>query len=86
MVEKKGKIKIEIKADNAQDIGMNCSTKAGSCVELDKVTDEATARPLSDSSDLKGAQTFTLTFVNFVDIFHLIISPNHARSIRSRRC
>ena len=53
LVNKKGKIKIKIEANNAQDVGMNCSAKAGSCVELDEVTDEATARPLLDSSDLK---------------------------------
>ena len=53
LVDKKGQIKIEIEADNAQDVGMNCGAKAGGCIEFDEVTDEATARPLSDSSDLK---------------------------------
>ena len=53
LVDKKGKIKIEIKVDNVQDVGMHGSAEAGGGVKLDEVADEATARPLSDSPDLK---------------------------------
>ena len=53
MVDKKGKIKIKIEVDNVQDVGVNCSAKAGGGVKLDEVTDEATARPVLDSPDLK---------------------------------
>ena len=53
LVNKKGKIHIEIEVDNVQDIGMNCSAKASSSIKLDEVTNEATAWPLSDSPDLK---------------------------------
>jgi len=53
LVDKKGKIEIEIEVDNVQDVGMHGSAKAGGGVKLDEVTDEATAWPLSDSPDLK---------------------------------
>ena len=43
LVDKKGKIEIEIEVDNVQDVGMHGSAKAGGGVKLDELTDEATA-------------------------------------------